>query len=100
MGHTVIEGVEDRIGDRVVRRRIVRTDDPQYPSGDRYTLRYGYTDGRGTVLRDHNENETPGRHERHSSDDVEAIEFPGMMTLRDQFVEEIDSLPRLRTRSG
>lgn len=28
MGHTVIEDVEDRIGDRVVRRQIIRTDDP------------------------------------------------------------------------
>jgi len=24
---------------------------PQYPSGYRYALHYGYTDGRGTVLR-------------------------------------------------
>lgn len=93
MGHTVIEDVEDRIGDRVVRRRIIRTDDPQYPSGYRYTLHYGYTDGRGTILRYDNENETPGRHEQHTPDGVEAIDFPGLMTLRSRFIEEIDSLP-------
>jgi hypothetical protein len=93
MGYTVIEDVEDRIGGRVVRRRIIQTDDSQYPSGYRYTLHYGYTDGRGTILRYDNENETAGRHERHTSDGAERIEFPGMMTLRDRFIEEIESIP-------
>jgi hypothetical protein len=91
MGHTVIEDVEDRFGDRVVRRRIIRTDDPKYPSGYRYTLHYGYTDDRGTIVRYDNENETPGRHERHTQDGVETIEFPGMVTLRDRFIEEVDT---------
>jgi hypothetical protein len=90
MGHTVIENVEDRVGDRVVRRKIIRTDDPQYPSGYRYALHFGYTDGRSTVLRYDNENETPGRHERHTTDEVTEIEFPGMMELRDRFLEEVD----------
>lgn len=92
MGYTVIEDVEDRLGDRVIRRRIIQTDDPQYPSGYRYTLHYGYTDDRGTILRYDNENETLGRHERHTPDGVEVIEFPGMLTLRDRFTEEIDTL--------
>ncbi len=52
---------------------------------------YGYTDGRGTTLRYDNENETPGRHERHTADKIIDIEFPGMMELRDQFLAEIDT---------
>lgn len=93
MAHTVIEDVEDRVGDRVVRRKIMRTDDPKYPSGYRYALHYGHTDGRGTILRYDNENRTTGRHERHTADDIETIEFPGMMALRDRFLDEIKSLP-------
>jgi hypothetical protein len=89
----VIENTEDRIGNRVVRRKIFRTDDPQYSSGYRYVLHYGYTDGRGTILRYDNENRTTGRHERHTPDDVEEIEFPGMMELRDRFLDEIETLP-------
>ncbi|WP_181684971.1 toxin-antitoxin system TumE family protein [Halorhabdus salina] len=90
MGHAVIENVEDRVGDRVVRRKIIRTDDPQYPSGYRYALHYGFTDGGGTVLRYDNENKTPGRHECHTGGEVTEIEFPGMMELRDRYLEEID----------
>ncbi len=90
MGHTVIEDVEDRIGDRVIRRKIIKTDDKQYPSGYRYSLHYGYVDGRGTILRYDNENRTVGRHERHTPDSVDEIEFPGMMDLRDRFIEEVE----------
>jgi hypothetical protein len=53
---------------------------------------YGYTDGRGTILRYDNENETIGRHERHTREGVEVIEFPGMMELRDRFMTEIEDL--------
>lgn len=93
MVYSVIENEEDRVGVLVTRRRIIKTDDPQYPSGYRYALHYGYTDGRGTILRYDNENETIGRHERHSPDGIELIEFPGMMTLRDRFLKEIEALP-------
>ena len=68
-----------------------KTDDSQYPSDFRYALHYGYIDGRGVILRYDNENETPGRHERHTSESVESIDFPGMMALRDRFVNEIDT---------
>ena len=51
MAHDVIENVEDRVGDRVIRRKIIKTDDSQYPSDYRYALHYGYTDGRGVILR-------------------------------------------------
>ncbi|AGB16759.1 hypothetical protein Halru_2171 [Halovivax ruber XH-70] len=91
MGHTVIEDVEDRVDTRVIRRKIIRTDDPQYPSGYRYALHYGYTNGRGTILRYDNENETVGRHECHTPEGVTEIEFPGMLALRDRFLEEIDT---------
>lgn len=90
MSHEVVEDVEERHGHRVVRRKIIKTDDPQYPSGFRYALHYGYTDGRGVILRYDNENETPGRHERHTPDGVARIDFPGMLALRDRFTSEID----------
>jgi hypothetical protein len=91
MGYTVIEDVEDRVGDRVVRRKIIRTDSDQFPSGYRYALHFGYVDGRGTILRYDNENQTVGRHERHTSDGVTEIEFPGMLTLRTRFIEEVET---------
>ena len=91
MAREVVENVEDRVGDQVIRRKIIKTDDSQYPSGFRYALHYGYTDGRGVILRYDNENETPGRHERHTSESVESIDFPGMMALRDRFINKIDT---------
>ena len=90
MAHEVIENEETREGGRVIRRRIIKTDDAQYPSGYRYALHYGYLDGRGVILRYDNENETVGRHERHTADGVNAIEFPGMLELRDRFMREIE----------
>lgn len=93
MAHRVIENVESREGGTVVRRRIIKTDDPQYPSGYRYALHYGYLDGRGVILRYDNENETVGRHERHTPDGVEEIQFPGMMELRSRFEAERKKLP-------
>ena len=91
MGYTVVEDIEDRVGDTVIRRKLLQTDDSQFPSGYRYALHYGYTDGRGTILRYDNENETPGRHERHTTDGVEEIDFPGMLALRRKFVDEVES---------
>ena len=91
MGYSVIEDVEDRVGNTVIRRKILRTDDPQFPSGYRYALHYGYTDGQGTILRYDNENETPGRHERHTPDGVEEIDFPGMVALRQRFITEVEA---------
>ncbi|WP_254525287.1 toxin-antitoxin system TumE family protein [Natrinema caseinilyticum] len=87
MVHTVIENVEDR----VIRRKIIKTDDSKYTSGYRYSLHHGYTDGRGTILRYDNENRTIGRHEQHTADGVEEIDFHGMMKLRDRFMNEIEA---------
>ena len=92
MGHTVIESREDRVDNRIIRRKIIKTDDPQYPSGYRYALHYGYTDGRGTILRYDNENETVGRHECHTPERITEIEFPGIIELRDRFLDEIERL--------
>ena len=93
MTFEVIENTEDRTSETVIRRKIYRTDDPQYPSGYRYALHYGFLDDQGVILRYDNENQTPGRHERHTPDGIEGIEFPGMMELRDRFVNEIQGLP-------
>ncbi|SEP18854.1 hypothetical protein SAMN04487948_11976 [Halogranum amylolyticum] len=38
MTFEVIENTEDRTGETVIRRKIYRTDDPQYPSEYRYAL--------------------------------------------------------------
>lgn len=64
MGHTVIEDVENRVGGRVVRQKIIKTDCEQYPGGYRCVLHYGCVDGYGTIRRYDNENQNPGRHER------------------------------------
>lgn len=89
----VIENIENRLGEYVIRRKIIKTDDPQYPSGYRYAFHYGYVDGRGTILRYDNENRTVGRHERHTATEVTEIEFPGIIELRDRFTTEIEALP-------
>ncbi|MFC6991809.1 DUF6516 family protein [Haladaptatus sp. GCM10025707] len=93
MTFQVIENTEDRTSNTVIRRKIYRTDDPQYPSGYRHALHYGFLDGQGVILRYDNENQTPGRHERHTPGGIEEIEFPGMITLRDRFLKEIQDLP-------
>ena len=93
MTFEVIENTEDRTSETVIRRKIYRTDDPQYPSGYRYALHYGFREGQGVNVRSNNEKRTPGRHERHTPDGIEEIEFPGMMELRDRFVTEIQNLP-------
>lgn len=91
MTYEVVEDWEERTATTVTRVKIYRTDDPKFPSGWRYALHYGYRDGRGVILRYDNENETAGRHERHTPDGVAEIEFPGIIKLRDRFVDEIES---------
>jgi hypothetical protein len=93
MGHTVIKDVENRVGTRVIRRKIIKADDLQYPSGYRYALHHGYTDGGGTILDYYNEKKTVGRHERHTANEVIEIEFPGMTELRDRFLSKIENQP-------
>jgi hypothetical protein len=60
----------------VLSAKLIETDDTdQYPSGWRYSYHYGTLDGE-TTRRYDNENMTPGRHELHTADDVEKIEYP------------------------
>lgn len=92
MAHSVVRRIEVREDDRVVNVKIIETDDPHSPSGFRYALHWGYTGGRGTILRYDNENETTGRHERHDEHDVAEIDFPGMETLWKQFKNECEGL--------
>jgi hypothetical protein len=72
--------------------RVRRTTDERYPRGYDYTLHYGTLDGE-TLLRYDNAHERQKGHERHTPDDVESVEFPGMSDLIDRFEDEIDDLP-------
>ena len=92
MTFEVVEDWEERTATTIMRVKIYETDDPKYPSGWRYALHYRYRDGRSVVRRYDNENETPGRHERHTPDGVTEIEFPRMLKLRDRFIDEIESM--------
>lgn len=92
MTFEVVEDWEEKTAISVTKVKIYRTDDSNFPSGWRYALHHGYRDGRGVILRYDNENESPGRHERHNRDGVSEIKFPGMLELRDRFMTEIDSM--------
>jgi len=56
---------------------IRQTDAEMYPSGWDYGLHVGKISG-DTILRYDNAHERTKGHERHTEDDVEYIEFPGM----------------------
>jgi len=82
----------------VVRVFCQRTTDDAYPSGWAYTLHYGATDpdpprtlADGTLRGYDNAHEDTKGHELHVAPDPTPIEtvFPGMLTLRRQFWEEI-----------
>lgn len=77
---------EDR---KIVNVTIGTTDDVDaYPSGWRYALNYGTIDGE-TILRYDNAHEKTKGHEMHTDDDVEAVDFPGMTALYEQFLEVV-----------
>ncbi|SEH58532.1 MULTISPECIES: DUF6516 family protein [Halopenitus] len=73
----------------VERQTIIETDDPAYPSGYKYSLHFGTLDGE-TVLRYDNAHEDTKGHERHTSEGVTEIEFPGMIELLERFETEVD----------
>jgi len=81
----------------VVKVSIATTDDDAYPSGWRYALHYGTVDGE-TILRYDNAHEDTKGHEKHTGAAVERIDFPGMVTLYERFLERVradrDDLPR------
>ena len=77
--------------DYVVDVTIRRTEDEKYPCGWDYALHLGRIGGE-TILRYDNAHEHTKGHERHTRDDVEQINFPGMLTLYDQFQEEAEEM--------
>jgi hypothetical protein len=81
---------------KVVKVKIGTTDDDAYPSGWRYALHWTL-DGE-TVLRYDNAHENTKGHEKHTGTAVEEIDFPGMMTLYERFLDTVradfEELPR------
>lgn len=67
--------------------RVRHTTDDKYPSGWDYTLHFGTLDG-DTILRYDNAHERTQGHDRHTTDGVEEIEFPGMSALIQRFRTE------------
>lgn len=70
----------EKSGKYVTHIRVRRTSDDKYPSGFDYTLHYGRTDGEPLLRYDNAHGQHKG-HERHTGDEVEEIEFPGMEEL-------------------
>lgn len=85
---TTVREYEIRRGDTVEAVTIRRTSDPKYPCGWRYALHFGTLDGE-TILRYDNAHEPTKGHERHTSNGIEEVEFPGMLELFDRFQREI-----------
>lgn len=77
--------VDEEFVKRVVVLNVPRSE--KYPEGIKYRMHYGTLDG-VTILRYDNSH---GTHERHTQDDVEEIEFPGVESLYRRFEAEIDS---------
>ena len=63
----------------------------KYPSGWDYSLHLGQVGG-DTILRYDNAHEQTKGHERHTLDEIEIIEFPGMLTLYDRFKREAEGM--------
>lgn len=67
--------LRDEDANTVLAAKLIETEDvEQYPSGWRYSYHYGTLDGE-TIRRYDNENMTPGRHEVHTADGVEAVDY-------------------------
>lgn len=87
--YTTIADWQDVEGGYVVDVTIRKTEDETYPSGWKYSLHFGEVGG-DTVLRYDNAHEDTRGHERHAHNDVEIIEFPGMIALYDRFKREVE----------
>lgn len=70
---------------------IRRTDDERYPCGWDYSLHLGEVGG-DTIRRYDNAHERTKGHECHTPTGTEIVEFPGMLTLYDQFESEVAEL--------
>jgi hypothetical protein len=89
--YTTVADWQDVEGNYVVDVTIRQTEDEQYPSGWDYSLHLGEVGG-DTVLRYDNAHERTKGHERHAGNDVERIEFPGMLALYDRFKREAEKM--------
>jgi hypothetical protein len=89
--YTTVADWQDVEGHYVVDVTIRQTDDKQYPSGWDYSLHLREVGG-DTILRYDNAHERTKGHERHTGDDVEVIEFPGMLMLYDRFKRETEEM--------
>jgi hypothetical protein len=89
--YTTIEDWRDVEDGYVVAVTIRQTEDDIYPCGWDYSLHLGKVGGE-TILRYDNAHERTKGHERHIHDDVETIDFPGMLTLYDRFKREVEDM--------
>ena len=89
--YTTIEDWKDVEGGYVVSVTIRQTEAEKYPSGWDYGLHLGEVGG-DTILRYDNAHERTKGHERHIGDDVELIQFPGMLTLYDRFKHDVEEM--------
>ncbi|MEF8884404.1 MAG: DUF6516 family protein [Haloarculaceae archaeon] len=89
--YTTVADWQDVEGHYVVDVTIRQTEDEQYPSGWDYSLHLGEVGG-DTVLRYDNAHERTKGHERHTGENIEVIEFPGMLTLYDRFKRETEEM--------
>lgn len=89
--YTTVEDWKDVEDGYVVAVTIRQTADERYPSGWDYSLHLGEVGGE-TVLRYDNAHEQTKGHERHTGNEVEIIEFPGMLTLYDRFKHEAEAM--------
>jgi len=89
--YTTVADWQDVEGNYVVDVTIRQTGDKQYPSGWDYSLHLGEVGG-DTVLRYDNAHERTKGHERHTGDEVEVIDFPGMLALYDRFKTEAEAM--------
>jgi hypothetical protein len=81
----------DADADRVESVTVVKTDDDEYPSGWKYRLHYGTTDGE-TLVRYDNSHERSKGHERHEGDSTEEVEFTSMDGILRRFYRDVDGM--------
>jgi len=89
--HTTVVDWQDVEVGYVVDGTIRQTEDEQYQSGWDYSLHLGEVGG-DTVFRYDNAHEQTKGHERHTGNDVERINFPGMLALYDRFKRETEEM--------
>lgn len=86
---TLVQYTDEHENGTIERVFIRRTTDDSYPSGWRYSLHYGTTEGK-TIVRYDNAHEDTKGHERHVDEKTEIIDFPGMRELYERFLREVE----------